>query len=257
MKRIVIKVGSHVLSDESSISQNRIDNLCEFLSDLSNRFEVILVSSGAISAGQAKLDLPRTSVVNKQILSSLGQPYLMEIYSNSLLKHGKMAAQILLTAGDFDSRKITHHAKNVINGLLKNKILPIINENDSTGISEIVYGDNDRLSSAVAYYFDADLLVILSDIDGYYTADPSLDKTATIRSVVTNIDQSELTKNSQTGSKHGTGGITTKLLAADFLMQNGKDMFLASGFDLSAAREFLLNSNQIGGTIFKGKKWKI
>ena len=85
MKRIVIKVGSHVLSDESSISQSRIDNLCEFLSDLSSRFEVILVSSGAISAGQAKLDLPRTSVVNKQILSSLGQPYLMEIYSNSLL----------------------------------------------------------------------------------------------------------------------------------------------------------------------------
>ena len=216
MKRIVIKVGSHVLSDENAISQSRIDNLCKFLSDLSNKFEVILVSSGAISAGQAKFDLPRTSVINKQILSSLGQPYLMEIYSNTLSKYGKMAAQILLTAGDFDSRKITNHAKNVINGLLENKILPIINENDSTGISEIVYGDNDRLSSAVAYYFDADLLVILSDIDGYYTADPSLDKTATIRSVVTSIDQSELTKNSQTGSKHGTGGITTKLLAADF-----------------------------------------
>ena len=254
MKRIVIKVGSHVLSDENAISQSRIDNLCKFLSDLSNKFEVILVSSGAISAGQAKFDLPRTSVINKQILSSLGQPYLMEIYSNTLSKYGKMAAQILLTAGDFDSRKITNHAKNVINGLLENKILPIINENDSTGISEIVYGDNDRLSSAVAYYFDADLLVILSDIDGYYTADPSLDKTATIRPVVNSIEQSELTKISQTGSKHGTGGITKKLLAADFLMQNGKDMFLASGFDLNVAREFLLNSNQIGGTIFKGKR---
>lgn len=254
MKRVVIKVGSHVLSDESAISQNRIDNLCQFLSDLSDKFEVILVSSGAISAGQAKFNLPRTSVVNKQILSSLGQPYLMEIYSKTLAKHGKMAAQILLTAGDFDSRKITNHAKNVINGLIENKILPIINENDSTGISEIVYGDNDRLSSAVAYYFDADLLVILSDIDGYYTADPSVDKSAKIRPVVEKIEESELNKISQTGSKHGTGGITTKLLAAEFMMKNGKDMFLASGFDLSVVREFLLNSNQIGGTIFKGAR---
>ena len=254
MKRVVIKVGSHVLSDESSINQNRIDNLCEFLSELSDKFEVILVSSGAISAGQTKFNLPRTSVVNKQILSSLGQPYLMEIYSKTLSKYNKLAAQILLTAGDFDSRKITNHAKNVINGLIENKILPIINENDATGISEIVYGDNDRLSSAVAHYFDADLLVILSDIDGYYTADPSLDKSATIRPLVTVLSDEELNKTSYTGSKHGTGGITTKLLAADFLMKKGKDMFLASGFDLKVAREFLLNSNQIGGTIFKGKR---
>ncbi|RAZ60881.1 amino acid kinase family protein, partial [Campylobacter hyointestinalis] len=101
MKRVVIKVGSHVLSDDGSINQNRIDNLCKFISDLSDKFEVILVSSGAISAGQAKFNLPRTSVVNKQILSSLGQPYLMEIYSKTLSKYNKLAAQILLTAGDF------------------------------------------------------------------------------------------------------------------------------------------------------------
>lgn len=254
MKRVVIKVGSHVLSDDGSINQNRIDNLCKFISDLSDKFEVILVSSGAISAGQAKFNLPRTSVVNKQILSSLGQPYLMEIYSKTLSKYNKLAAQILLTAGDFDSRKITNHAKNVINGLLENKILPIINENDATGISEIVYGDNDRLSSAVAYYFDADLLVILSDIDGYYDSDPRENKNAKIRPLVTTLSDEELNKTSDTGSKHGTGGITTKLLAAKFLMDNKKDMFLASGFDLSDARAFLLDNNQIGGTIFKGKQ---
>ncbi|KAB0612419.1 glutamate 5-kinase [Campylobacter hyointestinalis] len=254
MKRVVIKVGSHVLSDDGSINQNRIDNLCKFISDLSDKFDVILVSSGAISAGQAKFNLPRTSVVNKQILSSLGQPYLMEIYSKTLSKYNKLAAQILLTAGDFDSRKITNHAKNVINGLLENKILPIINENDATGISEIVYGDNDRLSSAVAYYFDADLLVILSDIDGYYDSDPRENKNAKIRPLVTSLSDEELNKTSDTGSKHGTGGITTKLLAAKFLMDNKKDMFLASGFDLSDARAFLLDNNQIGGTIFKGKQ---
>ena len=106
----------------------------------------------------------------------------------------------------------------------------------------------------MAHYFDADLLVILSDIDGYYTADPSLDKSATIRPLVTALSDEELNKTSYTGSKHDTGGITTKLLAADFLMKKGKDMFLASGFDLKVAREFLLNSNQIGGTIFKGKR---
>lgn len=254
MKRVVIKVGSHVLSDDGSINQNRIDNLCKFLSELSDKFEVILVSSGAISAGQAKFNLPRTSVVNKQILSSLGQPYLMEIYSKTLSKYNKLAAQILLTAGDFDSRKITNHAKNVINGLLENKILPIINENDATGISEIVYGDNDRLSSAVAHYFDADLLVILSDIDGYYDSDPRENKNAKIRHLVTSLSDEELNKTSDTGSKHGTGGITTKLLAAKFLMDNKKDMFLASGFDLSDARAFLLDNNQIGGTIFKGEQ---
>lgn len=254
MKRIVIKVGSHVISDEHTISEKRVMQLCEFLSDLSAKFEVILVSSGAISTGQTKLDIPRTSVINKQILSAIGQPYLMEIYSRTLAKFGKQAAQILLTAGDFDSRKRTNHALNAINGLLQNKIIPIINENDSTGISEILYGDNDRLSSSVAFYFDADLLVILSDIDGYYDSDPRQNKDAKIRAMVNELSLDELNSSSQTGSEHGTGGITTKLLAAKFLMDNGKDMFLASGFDLSVAREFLLNNNQIGGTIFKGKK---
>ncbi|AII15308.1 gamma-glutamyl kinase [Campylobacter iguaniorum] len=254
MKRIVIKVGSHVISDDHTISEKRVAGLCEFLSDLSDKFEVILVSSGAISTGQTKLDLPRTTVINKQILSAIGQPYLMEIYSRTLAKWDKKAAQLLLSAADFDSRKKTNHALNVVNGLLANKIIPIINENDAVAISEILYGDNDRLSSSVAFYFDADLLVILSDIDGYYDSDPRTNKNAKIRPVVHELSQEEQENRSEVGSSHGTGGITTKLQAAAFLMQNGKDMFLASGFDLSVAREFLLNDNQIGGTIFKGKK---
>ena len=254
MKRVVIKVGSHVISDEHSISEKSVASLSEFLYDLSLKYEVILVSSGAISTGQTKLDIPRTTVVNKQILSAIGQPYLMEIYSRALAKFGKQAAQLLLSAGDFDSRKKTNHALNVINGLLKNGIIPIVNENDAIAISEIVYGDNDRLSSAVSFYFNADLLVILSDIDGYYDSDPRENKNAKIRHLVTNLSDEELNRTSDTGSKHGTGGITTKLLAAKFLMDNKKDMFLASGFDLSDARAFLLDNNQIGGTIFKGEQ---
>lgn len=254
MKRIVVKVGSHVISDDHVISQERIDKLCDFLVDLTQKYEVILVSSGAISVGQTKIDLPRNCVINKQILAAIGQPYLMEIYGKTLKKRKKLAAQILLTASDLDSRKRTNHALNAINGLLKNGVIPIINENDATGIKEILFGDNDRLSSSVALYCDADLLVILSDIDGYYDSDPRQNHLARIRQTVTELSDDELNKISSTGSEHGTGGITTKLQAAHFLMQNKKDMFLASGFDLAVAREYLLNNNQLGGTLFKGSK---
>ncbi|MBO7475589.1 MAG: glutamate 5-kinase [Campylobacter sp.] len=253
MKRVVIKVGSHVLSDENKISQARIANLCEFLAQLMSKFEVILVSSGAINAGRIKSNIEKTSVVNRQMLAAIGQPYLMEIYEKSMAKFGILTAQILLTASDFDSRKSTNYAKGLIDGLLQNKILPIINENDATGIAEIVFGDNDRLSAGVANYFDADLLVILSDIDGYYDKNPSVCKDAKIRSEVNFLSPDELAVPQNAGSKMGTGGIVTKLKAANFLLENGKEMFLASGFDLSVAKEFLLNGKQTGGTIFRRK----
>ena len=253
MKRIVIKVGSHVLSDESKISEQRIAKLCEFLASLMNKFEVILVSSGAINAGRIKSNIEKTSVVNRQMLAAIGQPYLMEIYEKSMAKFGILTAQILLTASDFDSRKSTNYAKGLIDGLLQNKILPIINENDATGIAEIVFGDNDRLSAGVANYFEADLLVILSDIDGYYDKNPSVCKDAKIRSEVNFLSPDELAVPQNAGSKMGTGGIVTKLKAANFLLENGKEMFLASGFDLSVAKEFLLNGKQTGGTIFRRK----
>lgn len=254
MKRVVIKVGSHVLSDEQSISIDRLEKLCEFLAQIMKKFEVILVSSGAISAGKTKLDLPRTSLLNKQILAAVGQPFLIEIYNKTLAKLGLTCAQILLTASDFDSIKRTSCALNVIDGLIDQNIIPIINENDATAIKEIVYGDNDRLSSSVTYYFNADLLVILSDIDGYYESDPRLNSEAKIIPIVTKIQKEEYCKISSAGSPHGTGGIATKLEAANFLMKRGKNMFLSSGFDLNIVREFLINENQIGGTLFKGSK---
>lgn len=251
MKRIVIKVGSHVISDDGQISSKRVENLCKFLADLMKKYEVIFVSSGAISSGQTRTHIDKNSVLNRQILSSIGQPYLMGIYNEFLTKMGIISGQILLTAADFDSRKRTNYAKDVINGLCKNKILPIINENDALGIEEILFGDNDRLSASVANYCDADLLVILSDIDGYYDDDPRKNKNAKIKKIVSEISQNEVEQKMEAGSKFGTGGIVTKLKAAKFLLENNKKMFLASGFDLQTAREFLLENRQIGGTLFQ------
>lgn len=254
MKRIVIKVGSHILNDEHDVNLQRTTALCEFLCELMGRYEVILVSSGAISIGKTKFDMPKNTVTNRQILAAIGQPYLMEIYDHLLSKGGVRCAQILLAGNDFDSRKKTLYAKNLVDGLIKNKILPIINENDATAISEIVFGDNDRLGASVAVYFDADMLVLLSDIDGYYDKNPSEFKDAKIKSEVFEIAKDELNIKPLAGSEFGTGGIITKLKAANFMLENGKDMFLASGFDLRVVRAFLLDDNQIGGTIFRAKR---
>ncbi|MDY4451690.1 MAG: glutamate 5-kinase, partial [Campylobacter sp.] len=130
-------------------------------------------------------------------------------------------------------------------------ILPIINENDATATAEIVYGDNDRLSADAALCFDAYMLVMLSDIDGYYDSNPSQNKNAKIRPVVNTLSEAEIANAGGAGSEHGTGGIATKLMAASMLLAEGKKMFLASGFDLSAVRSFLLDGKQNGGTIFE------
>ena len=141
----------------------------------------------------------------------------------------------------------------MIDGLCVEKILPIINENDALGIKELLFGDNDQLSAAVAHHVNADMLVILSDIDGYYTADPRMDKTAQIRPHVSKIDECEMHVDMRAGTEFGTGGIVTKLKAADFLLKKGRKMYLTSGFDLFAAHEFLIGEKQIGGTLFSAE----
>ena len=142
--------------------------LCELIAELMDVYDVILVSSAAISAGQTKIDLKRDSIVHKQILAAVGQPHLMATYEKKMSVYAKKTAQLLLNAADFDSKHRSTHAKNLVFGLLELGILPIINENDATATAEIVYGDNDRLSADAALCFDAYMLVMLSDIDGYY-----------------------------------------------------------------------------------------
>ena len=250
-KRIVIKVGSHVLSEHGALCDERMDALCGLIAELMDVYDVILVSSAAISAGQSKIDLKRDSVVHKQILAAVGQPHLMATYEKKMSAYGKKTAQLLLNAADFDSKHRSTHAKNLVFGLLELGILPIINENDATATAEIVYGDNDRLSADAALCFDAYMLVMLSDIDGYYDSNPSQNKNAKIRPVVNTINKAEIASAGGAGSEHGTGGIATKLMAASMLLAQGKKMFLASGFDLSAVRSFLLDGKQNGGTIFE------
>ncbi|PID48270.1 MAG: glutamate 5-kinase [Proteobacteria bacterium] len=252
-KRIVIKVGTHVLSQNGKLCKSRFEALCAFLAKLSEKNEVILVSSAAIVSGYSKIRLDKNILANRQALAAVGQPELMRTYSKHLKKHGKLAAQILISGHNFDSRSATAKAKSAIDALLKNGIIPIINENDATATDEIVFGDNDQLSSRVAYYFDAYMLVILSDIDGYYDKDPKKFKNAKVRKIVSYIKEEELRLPSVAGSEFGTGGIVTKLKAAHFLLKRGKKMFMSSGFDLSDIESFMFKHKHKGGTLFVRK----
>jgi len=251
--RIVIKVGSHVLSEQNRIEQTRMSNLVLFLVELMQKHEVILVSSAAVAAGYSKLKLDKKSLPNRQAIAAVGQPHLIELYNKNLAKFNKIGAQILLTADDFDSRKRTQNAKTAVETLIKHNVLPIVNENDATAIEELVFGDNDQLSARVAFYFDADLLVILSDIDGYYDKDPNKYSDAVMKKIVHKICKEELKLPQNAGSEFATGGIVTKLKSADFLLRRDKDMFMCSGFDLDDAKSFLLEQTHKGGTLFTCK----
>ena len=252
MKRIVFKVGTATLYENNKLS-TRIDKIVEFLAELNRENEIILVSSGAVGAGYTRCKLDKSKLENKQALAAIGQPLLMREYKERFAKYGIINAQVLLTAADLDSRKRTSNAKKMIDVLLKNKVIPIINENDSVSVEEILFGDNDQLSAYVSYYFDADLLVILSDIDAFYDDNPKENKNAKPIKVVKEIKKEWLEKECNPNDEFATGGIVTKLKAAKFLMERGKDMFLASGFNLSDVKNFL-NGKHTGGTLFKGSK---
>ncbi|WP_295418481.1 glutamate 5-kinase [Sulfurovum sp.] len=252
MKRIVIKVGSHVLTEDGAIAKARMLALVQLIAELkAHKYDVILVSSGAVAAGFTLLPLDRGSVANKQALAAIGQPLLLKMYQEKFAKFGLLCSQVLLSADVFDSAKHIQHAKVAIDTLLKNGVIPIINENDTVSIEELVFGDNDRLSAHVAHYFDAQLLIILSDIDAYYDKDPNRYDDAKRRAVVSEISEEELNAEHTPNNEFATGGIVTKLQAADFLMQHGREMFLTSGFDLSDVKSFLVDKKHKGGTLFK------
>ncbi|AGR77888.1 gamma-glutamyl kinase [Aliarcobacter butzleri 7h1h] len=253
MKRLVIKVGTAVLTeDNKKLALDRIQNLVKLIAKLKNekKLEVILVSSGAVGAGYTVLQLDKKILANKQALAAIGQPKLMKTYQEMFEEYGITAAQMLFIADDFDSRKRSKNAKNVMENLLKNKILPIINENDVIATEELI-GDNDQLAAYITHYFKADMLAILTDIDGYYDKNPREFSDAKLQKIVNEISQEELEKVPSANSKFATGGIVTKLKAADFLMQKNIPMYLSSGFDLTNAYDFLVENNHNSGTIFK------
>jgi len=252
MRRIVIKVGSHVLTENGAVAKERMRDLVELIASLMKKGEeVILVSSGAVSAGYTVLPLDRWSVGNKQVLAAIGQPLLLKMYQEKFATYKILCSQVLLSAADLDSKKRTHLAQVAIDALLLNKVVPIINENDVIATEELEFGDNDQLSAYVAENFNAELLVILSDIDALYDKDPRKFSDAKVRKEVSTISKEELNAPTTANNEFATGGIVTKLKAANFLLANGKEMFLATGFGLEDIRSFLLDGVQKGGTLFR------
>ncbi|KAG5502052.1 hypothetical protein JKF63_04329 [Porcisia hertigi] len=250
VRRIVVKVGSSILVENEEIASHRVTELCKFLADLRTRYEVILVTSGAVACGHTTKVMDKSSPANKQALAAVGQPMLMHMYSTEFQKHNILCAEMMLSSYDLDSGKRTDSARRAIDALLKHSVLPIINENAATAVPEFDFGDNDRLSAAVAHNFNAGLLVILSDIDGYYTAHPHICKDAKVRRVVHKIDPADLVAEATPNNRFATGGIVTKLQAAQYLLEMGEKMYLSSGFQLEKIRPFLLGGRHEIGTLF-------
>lgn len=254
MKRIVVKVGSAVLTQDAQIATQRMQALVDFLVELKKENEVILVSSGAVSAGYTLLQLDRNLLENKQALASLGQPILMNKYTKKFMPYNILCSQVLVTAANLRKEDDIQRIKNTINTLIAHGVIPIVNENDATSTEELEVGDNDQLSAYIAKHLNADLLIILSDIDAYYDADPRASNDAKVLKVVNTISDEELSKEVTPNNLFATGGIVTKLKAAEYLLQSNIDTFLASGFHLDDAREYTLNNIHKGGTLFTRKK---
>jgi len=250
MQRVVIKVGSAVLTEKNQIAKERMLNLVTLIANLRSKYKVILVTSGAVAAGYSALKLDKRKQIGRKALAAAGQPILMTSYKKKFDIYEIDTAQILLTEDDFDSRKRTKMFQEIIDAHLENDILPIINENDISSTPEQLFGDNDQLSANVTYATGADLLVILSDIDGYYNKNPKEHIDATIKKIVHEIPQTALNDDSTPNDPFATGGIVTKLMAADYLMKRGKRMLLCNGYDLSAAESFLVRDEHTLGTLF-------
>lgn len=250
MQRIVIKVGSAVLTEDAKIAKKRMLNLVTLVARLKKKYDVILVTSGAVAAGYTALKLDKKKQIGKKALAAAGQPILMTNYKKKFDIYDIDTAQILLTEDDFDSRKRTKMFQEIIDAHLDNDILPIVNENDITSTPEQLFGDNDQLSANVAYATQAELLVILSDIDGYYDKNPHEHSDATMYKVLHEVPNEALEAEVSPNNSFATGGIVTKLKAAHFLLNHKMKMLLCNGFQLDAAESFLLKGEHTSGTLF-------
>lgn len=254
MRRLVIKVGSAVLTEKNRIAKQRMLNLVTLIANLRVKYKVILVTSGAVAAGYSALKLDKRKSIGKRALAAAGQPILMTSYKKKFDIYEIDTAQILLTEDDFDSRKRTKMFQEIIDAHLNNDILPIVNENDISSTPEQLFGDNDQLSANVTVATGAELLMILSDIDGYYDKNPNEHNDAKIFKIVNEIPAEALLDKSTPNDPFATGGIVTKLKAADFLIKEGKSMLLCNGFDLTSAESFLLHDDHQLGTLFEPLK---
>ena len=248
----MIKVGSSTLSyPNGRLNITQMERLVRELADLQNRgMEVILVSSGAQGAGIGKIGLSRRpkTIPEKQAAAAIGQGLLMHMYEKLFSEYGITVAQVLLTREDIMDRKRFLNARNALNALLGMETIPIINENDTIAVEEIKFGDNDALSALVASLIEAELLIILSDIAGLYTGNPSTDKGATLIPLVTEINEDIENIAGGSGSRLGTGGMITKLQAAKVAMNSGFPMIIAGGSEKRIVRRIIEGEHL--GTLF-------
>lgn len=257
-KRIVVKIGSSSLHhmETGQLNLTKMERLVRELCELKNQGkDVILVSSGAIAVGKKVLNVSPTETPMKQACAAIGQARLMMVYERLFAEYNHVTAQILMTKQTIinpDSRK---NAENTFKELLKLGVIPVVNENDTVAVSEVedTFGDNDFLSAIVSVIVDADLLILLSDIDGLYTDDPKSNKDAKFISIVENLDESYMLMGKETsGSGIGTGGMSAKLHAATVAVNAGCDMIIANGDDVSVIHKIMEGRDY--GTIFVGHR---
>lgn len=254
--RICIKVGTSTLAHPSGhLNIRQVEQLCKVLSDLKNAgHQIILVSSGAIGMGVGKLGLGArpADMPTKQAAAAVGQCELMYIYDKLFSEYNHTVAQILLTGEDLEDAQRRENFCNTIFRLLELGVLPIINENDTVVTDEIGFGDNDTLAAIVAVHAEAELLVLLSDIDGLYTADPHKDPTARLIETVPELTAAHFALAGEKGSELATGGMTTKLRAAEIATGAGCDMIITNGKHPQSLYEILEGAPI--GTRFLGKE---
>ena len=259
-RRIVIKVGSAVLTDsDQGLDHNRIEQLAADMAALIGLGrKVIIVSSGAIAAGLAKLGLKKRKNMPlslKQAAAATGQSGLMWAYEKTFASHGLKVAQVLLTREDLSNRTRFLNARNTLQTLLDYDVIPIINENDTVSVDEIKFGDNDNLSGMVAHLVDADLLVILSDIDGLYTADPRFDPSAQLIPIVEKITAEVERGAGDAQTTVGTGGMRSKIMTARKVGAIGVPMAIVNG-KKDGVLQALFEGKEIG-TLFLPRPEKV
>lgn len=231
--RVVIKIGTSTLTHSTgNLNIRRFEQMCKVISDVKNAgHEIIMVSSGAIAMGTGKLGLKERpkDISTKQAAASVGQCELMYTYDKIFSEYSHTVAQLLITGEDIKDTERHEHFSNTLNRLLELGAIPIINENDTVSTDQIEIGDNDTLGAEVAKSVNADLLILLSDIDGLYTADPHKDENAELISCVKELDDRIYALAGGKGSAFGTGGMITKLNAAKICMDCGCDMIITNG----------------------------
>jgi len=260
-KRVVVKVGTSTLTYENGrLNLDRIERLVRQIADLSNAGkEMILVTSGAVGAGIAEIGLPArpSTIPEKQACAAVGQSILMHIYRKFFGEYGCMVGQVLLTREDSVKRDRYANSRRTLSTLLEMSVIPIINENDAVVIDELKIGDNDTLAAMVATIVDADLLIILSDIDGMYDKNPQTYPDAKLMSLVPSITPEIEAAAGGAGSVGGTGGMATKILAGKIVTSSGIPMIIAQGSTEKILPKVLSGEEEGTGTLFAARESRL